>query len=96
MSNQDNIYAELAEKYHLVGDTHFLELIEALKHIGDKDFLIPLINQFQAYRNFKRPSGIVKRAFKAIVRREKIKRNDPIFNNLSALQKENLGLIMNR
>lgn len=74
----------------------FMELIEALKHVGDKDFLIPLINQFQAYRNFKRPSGIVKRAFKAIVRREKIKRNDPIFNNLSELQKENLGLIMKR
>ncbi len=74
----------------------FLELIEALKHIGDKDFLIPLINQFQAYRNFKRPSGIVKRAFKAIVRREKIKRNDPIFKNLSELQKENLSLIMKR
>lgn len=74
----------------------FMELIEALKQIGDKDFLIPLINQFQVYRNFKRPSGIVKRAFKAIVRREKIKRNDPIFNNLSTLQKENLGLIMKR
>lgn len=77
-------------------ERQFLELIEALVHIGDKDFLIPLINQFQAYRNFKRPSRIVKQAFKAILRREKIKRNDPIFNNLSELQKENLGLIMKR
>ena len=74
----------------------FMELIEASKQIGDKDFLIPLINQFQEYRNFKRPSGIVKRAFKAIIKREKIRRNDPIFNNLSELQKENLGLIMKR
>jgi HEAT repeat protein len=77
-------------------ERQYLPLIEALIHIGDKDFLIPLINQFQAYRNFKRPSRTVTRAFKAIVRREKIKRNDPIFNNLSELQKENLGLIMKR
>lgn len=75
-------------------ERQFLELIQALAHIGDKDFLIPLINQHQIYRNFKRPSKIVKQAFKAIVRREKIKRNDPIFSNLSELQKENLGLIM--
>ncbi|HEX9971688.1 MAG TPA: hypothetical protein VGD14_06420, partial [bacterium] len=77
-------------------ERQYLPLIEALIQIGDKDFLIPLINQFQAYRNFKRPSRTVTRAFKAIVRREKIKRNDPIFNNLSELQKENLGLIMKR
>lgn len=74
----------------------YIELIRALKYIGDKDFLIPLINQFEAYRNFKRPSRIVKQAFKAIVRRENIKRNDPIFDHLSDLQKENLGLIMKR
>ncbi len=74
----------------------FLELIEALVHIGDRDFLIPLINQYQAYRDFKRPSKTVKRAFKAIVRREKIKRNDPMFNNLTELQKQNLSLIMKR
>lgn len=73
-----------------------VELIRALAQIGDKDFLIPLINQFQVYRNFKRPSRIVKQAFKAIVRREKIKRTDPLFDNLSELQKENLGLIMKR
>jgi hypothetical protein len=77
-------------------ERQYVELIRALAQIGDKDFLIPLINQFQAYRNFKRPSRIVKQAFKAIVRREKIKRNDPIFDNLSELQKENLGLIMKR
>lgn len=74
----------------------YLPLIEALIYIGDRDFLIPLINQFQAYRNFKRPSQIVKKAFQAIVRREKIKRDDPIFDNLSELQKENLSLIMKR
>jgi len=74
----------------------FLELIEALVHIGDRDFLIPLINQYQAYRDFKRPIRTVKRAFKAIVRREKIKRSDPIFNNLTELQKQNLSLIMKR
>jgi len=77
-------------------ERQFLPLIEALIYIGDKDFLIPLINQFQAYRDFKRPVRTVKRAFKAIVRREKIKRDDPIFNNLSDLQKKNLGLIMKR
>jgi hypothetical protein len=74
----------------------FLELIEALVHVGDRDFLIPLINQYQAYRDFKRPSKTVKRAFKAIVRREKIRRNDPMFNNLTELQKQNLSLIMKR
>ncbi len=77
-------------------ERQYLPLIEALIHIGDKDFLIPLINQFQAYRNFKRPRRTVTRAFKAIVRREKIKRNDPLFNNLSELQKENLGLMMKK
>ena len=77
-------------------ERQFLPLIEALKYVGDKDFLIPLINQFQAYRDFKRPIRTVKRAFKAIVRREKIKRNDPMFNNLSELQKQNLSLIMKR
>lgn len=72
----------------------FIELIEALVHIGDRDFLIPLINQYHLYRDFKRPSKTVKRAFKAIVRREKIKRNDPMFSNLTELQKQNLSLIM--
>jgi HEAT repeat protein len=72
----------------------YLPLIEALINIGDKDFLVPLINQFQAYQNFNRPLRVVKRAFKAIVRREKIKRKDPIFDQLSDLQKKNLGLIM--
>lgn len=75
-------------------ERNFLELIQALAYIGDRDFLIPLINQHQLYRNFKRPSRIVKQAFKAIVKREKIKRNDPIFNHLSELQKENLNLMM--
>jgi hypothetical protein len=77
-------------------ERQFLPLIEALKYVGDKDFLIPLINQFQVYRDFKRPISMIKRVFKEIVRREKIKRNDPIFNNLSELQKENLGLIMKK
>ena len=74
----------------------FIQLIEALVHIGDRDFLIPLINQYQAYRDFKRPVKTVRRAFKAIVRREKIKRNDPMFNCLTELQKQNLSLIMKR
>ena len=77
-------------------ERQFLPLIEAVQYVGDKDFLIPLINQFQAYRNFKRPVRTVKRAFKAIVKREKVTRNDPIFNNLSDLQKEALSLILQR
>jgi len=77
-------------------ERQFLPLIEALIFIGDKDFLIPLINQFQAYQNIKRPMRTIKRAFRAIIRREKIKRNDPIFNNLSELQSKNLSLIMKR
>lgn len=74
----------------------YLPLIEAMITIGDKDFLIPLINQFQAYKNFNRPLRTVKRAFRAIVRREKIKPMDPIFDKLSDHQKKNLGLIMKR
>ncbi len=77
-------------------ERQYLPLIEALKYVGDKDFLIPLINQLQAYRDFKRPIRAVKQAFKAIVHREKIKRNDPIFKNLSDLQRENLSLMMKR
>lgn len=73
-----------------------IELIEALVHIGSRDFLIPLINQLHAYRDFSQPCRRIKQAFKAIVKREKIKRNDPLFNNLSELQKENLGLMMKK
>ncbi len=77
-------------------ERQYLSLIEALKYVGDKDFLIPLINQLQAYRDFRSPIRAVKQAFKAIVHREKITWDDPIFDNLSDLQKQNLTLIMKR
>jgi len=40
--SQEEIYAGLAEKYHLVGDDHFLELIEALMTPEEGQYLLAL------------------------------------------------------
>ena len=72
----------------------FLPLIEAIKIVGDRQFVIPLLNQYQAYKDLRKPKSTIKKAFKSIIKREKIYKNDPIFDNLSEIQKKNLALIL--
>ncbi len=74
-------------------ERQFIQLIEAIGLIGDKHFLIPLINQYHAYNDVKSAKSTIKKAFKAIVKREGIKKNNPIFENLSEVQMNTLKLI---
>ncbi|MDZ7332096.1 MAG: HEAT repeat domain-containing protein [candidate division KSB1 bacterium] len=71
-------------------------VLEAIINVGNKDFLLPLINQFHAYRKSKGHQALVRRAFRAIVKREKVRKDDPIFQNLSELQQQNLRLLLGR
>ena len=73
---------------------HFIQFIEAIQNIGDKHFLIPLLNQYDLYRNISIGEKAIKKAFKAVVRREKIKANDPLLNSLTEPQKKSLKLIL--
>jgi len=66
----------------------YFPLIAALKNIGDKDFLIPLINQYHIFRTVPYELQTIKRTFTAIARREKIKRNDPLFSHLTKKQQK--------
>ena len=80
----------------LIGDgttRKFITVIQAIEKIGDKRFLIPLINQYLAYGNIKLLKTRIKKAFKAIIKREKMGRNDPLFSNLNKTQQEKLNLL---
>ena len=61
----------------------FMPFISAIRAIGDQDFLIPLINQYNAYSHSSEIKKTIRKAFLTIVKREKIKRSDPMFNKLS-------------
>jgi hypothetical protein len=50
---------DLKEMMHDGKERKFVTLIQAMQYIGDKDLLIPLINQYQAYRDSKRMKSIV-------------------------------------
>ncbi len=71
-------------------------VLEAIIYVGNKDFLLPLINQFHVYRKSKERQALVRQAFRAIIKREKVRKNDPIFSNLSELQQQNLRLLIGR
>jgi len=71
-------------------------ILQALVSIGNKDFLLPLINQFHVYRKSKERQQLVRQAFRAIIKREKVRKNDPIFKDLSELQQQNLRLLIGR
>jgi len=73
---------------------HYIDLIKAIGLIGEKDFLLPLINQYHVYKDFKELKSAIKKAFKAIAFRERINKNNPIFDNLSDVQAQNLKLIL--
>jgi hypothetical protein len=68
----------------------FQTLILAIRAIGDEDFLIPLINQYDAYRNSSDIQSLIRKAFLSIVKRLKIKRSDPLFDQLTDDQKLHL------
>ncbi len=69
-------------------EKQFKTLILAIRAIGDQDFLIPLINQYDAYRNSSEIQRTIRKAFLTIVKRLKIRRSDPLFNQLSDKQKQ--------
>ena len=65
----------------------FITIAEAIQKIGDKDFIIPLINQYIAYQDEKKAKSAIKKAFVAIAKREGIKKNDSMFSNLTEGQR---------
>lgn len=69
-------------------ERQFQTLFLAIRAIGDEDFLIPLINQYDAYRNSNEIQHLIRKAFLAIVKRHKIKRSDPLFDQLTDDQKQ--------
>lgn len=81
----------------LVGDGTkrrlYRPLLNAVKLIGDREFLIPLIN-LHNIEIFEEDKKLLKRAFRSILRREKIKKDDELFQNLSKDQKKVLELYL--
>ncbi|MBD3288676.1 hypothetical protein GF337_07740 [candidate division KSB1 bacterium] len=69
-------------------ERQFITFISAIRAIGDQDFLIPLINQYNAYRNSRSTQKSIRRAFLTIVKRQKIKRSDPMFDQLTGDQRK--------
>ncbi|NOY59206.1 MAG: HEAT repeat domain-containing protein [Calditrichaeota bacterium] len=72
-----------------------LYLIESVFRIGDRDFLLPLVNLYEMALDSRRDQSKVKKAFRAIIKREKIKRDDPLFKDLPPDNKKSLDSLFN-
>ena len=72
-----------------------LYVLEAVFQIGDRDFLLPLVNMYEKAYDSRGDRSKVKKAFRAIIKREKIKRDDPLFKDLPPDKKKSLDSLFN-
>lgn len=88
----------IADLKELIGDGTnrcYVQIIEAAGRVGGKEFIIPLLNLYKIKASDFEGKAI-KKAFKAIVKREKVKRADEIFLSLDADQQQVLEQLLPR
>ncbi|NIA31229.1 MAG: hypothetical protein GWP06_15135 [Actinobacteria bacterium] len=90
-----DILDDLKEMFGDGSNLGFLYVVEAVFRIGDRDFLLPLINLYEKASDSRSDQFKVKKAFRAIIRREKIRRDDPLFKELSPDKKKSLDSLFN-
>lgn len=68
----------------------WVELLKAAQLIGNRDFLLPLLQLYQYFEKDEWMVIQIKEAFRTIKKRERIKSNSPLFRDLDSRGKETL------
>ena len=71
------------------------DIIETLTKIGNKHALVPLVRMYPAESEISELGArYIKETCRAIIRREKLSKSDPLFDKLTEAEKDNLGKIL--
>lgn len=71
------------------------DIIETLAKVGNKNALVPLIRMYPIESEISELGArYIKDTCRAIIRREKISKSDPLFDKLTEAEKDNLGKIL--
>src|SRR3989339_1995432 len=71
------------------------DIIETLTKIGNKHALVPLVRMYPVESEISELGArYIKETCRAIIRREKLSKSDPLFDKLTEPEKDNLGKIL--
>jgi len=74
----------------------WVELLKAAQLLGNRDFLLPLLQLYQHFEKDKWMADQIKEAFRTIKKRERIRSNSPLFRNLDTRGKETLKELLSQ
>jgi len=74
----------------------WVELLKAAQLLGNRDFLLPLMQLYQYFEKDEWMVNQIKEAFHTIKKRGKIRSNSPLFKDLDARGKETLKELLSR